>query len=114
MRIIFNGMAAVSAAWMLGVADCPAQTSTPATLSFGAWGYARQTSENGFPSRIFAQLNGEGGAALWLSCSRIDRDDGEPATTVLSAAVTLKSYLGPSRGRGRSTITWFDDEPPGI
>jgi hypothetical protein len=112
MRTIFNGIAAVSAAWMLGTADCSAQTAAT-TVSFGSWDYARQTDEDGLANRVFARFNGEGGAALWLSCSRIDRDEGEPVT-VLSAAITLKSYLGPSRGRGRSTITWLNDEPPEI
>ncbi len=81
---------------------------------FGAWDYALTSDDSGRPSRILARVRGEAGSALWISCSRVDDYDGGTVKTVVAAAVTQKAFLGPSRAKGRSTVTWIDDRPPEI
>lgn len=82
------------------------------TNALGAWAYIAQTAEDGALNRVTAGVKGEGGSALWLTCTRIAKEEDEPLQMALAATITQKAYLGPSDPRGRSTVYWIDGQPP--
>ncbi len=114
MRIAFRHVAFLGAALLLGTVTLEPRAGIAAVRAFGAWDYALQSNENGLPHRVMARVLGKEGDALWISCTRIAREEGETAATVLSATITQKAYLGPSGAKGRSTVYWLDDRPPEV
>ncbi|WP_262297500.1 hypothetical protein [Microvirga sesbaniae] len=82
--------------------------------SLRTWSYALQTDQSGLPNRALAQVRGEEGSSLWLSCTRVAGEEGEPLQVAVAATVTQRAYLGPSDPRGRSTVYWLDDRPPAV
>ncbi|PVE22806.1 hypothetical protein DC522_18830 [Microvirga sp. KLBC 81] len=78
----------------------------------GSWDYVLRHDQDGKPQAAFARLRGDNEALLWLTCSRMPVGEDLPEVVSMTAAVSQKSYLGPSAPRGRSTIYWFDDGSP--
>jgi hypothetical protein len=90
----------------------PAEAAT--TGAVRTWNYALQTDQGGLPNRALAQVRGEEGSSLWLSCTRVAGDEGEQPQAALAVTVMQKAFLGPSDPRGRSTVYWLDDRPPEV
>lgn len=84
------------------------------TSAFRTWNYALQSDQSGQPNRALAQIRGEEGSSLWLSCTRVAGEEGEPPQAAVALTVMQKAYLGQSDSRGRSTVYWLDDRPPGV
>lgn len=78
----------------------------------GSWDYVLRHDQEGKPQAVFARLRGDNEALLWLTCSRIPAGDDHSGIMSMTAAVSQRSYLGPSASRGRSTVYWFDDGSP--
>lgn len=114
MRIALRRAPFFVAAWLLGTVALEPPADASIVRAFGAWDYALQSSEGGPPDRAMARVLGEEGAALWISCTRVAREDGEAPAMTVAATVTQKAYLGPSAGKGRSTVYWLDDRPPEV
>jgi hypothetical protein len=99
---------------VLGAA-VPEPTARAATTGvLRTWNYALQTDQSGFPNRALAQVRGEEGSSLWLSCTRVAGDEGDPPQAAVAVTVMQKAYLGPSDAKGRSTVYWLDDRPPAV
>jgi len=112
MHISFGRMTSCLFAWGIGTIVLAPTAETLAAKSTQTWSYVAQTAEDGSPNRVLARLMGEEGSAFWLSCTRIAREETEPAETIVAATVTQKAYLGPSEANGRSTVYWLDGRPP--
>ncbi len=101
-------------ACMLGAAAPELSARAATTGALRTWNYVLQTDQGGSPTRALAQVRGEEGSSLWLSCTRVAGDEGEPPQTAVALTVMQKAYLGPSDPKGRSTVYWLDDRPPGV
>jgi len=86
-----------------------ATTDAPRT-----WNYALQSDQGGLPHRALAQIRGEEGSSLWLSCTRVAGDEGEAPQAAVAVTVMQRAYLGQSDSKGRSTVYWLDDHPPEV
>lgn len=103
----------VSACILGAVAPQPfAEAATTGALR--TWNYALQNDQGGLPYRALAQIRGEEGSSLWLSCTRVAGDEGEPPEAAIAVTVMQKVYLGPSNLSGRSTVYWLDERPPEV
>jgi hypothetical protein len=105
---------AVVLAALVGGAVPELSASAATTGEFRNWNYVLQTGQGGEPNRALAQVRGEEGSSLWLSCTRIAGDEGEPPQAAVALTVMQKAFLGPSDPRGRSTVYWLDDRPPEV
>ena len=100
------------ARWGAAVSELP--PLRPTTGALRTWNYALQTDPSGVPSRALAQVRGEEGSSLWLSCTRVAGGEGDPPQAAVAVTVMQKAYLGPSDPKGRSTVYWLDDRPPEV
>ncbi|HEV2565691.1 MAG TPA: hypothetical protein VGU19_11480 [Microvirga sp.] len=114
MSNTFHRTIALVSICVLGAAvpEPSAEAATAGTLR--TWNYALQTDQGGQPKRALAQIRGEEGSSLWLSCTRVAGEEGEPPQAAVALTVMQKAYLGQSDSRGRSTVYWLDDRPPGV
>src|SRR5690349_9701642 len=108
----FHRVILLASACSLGAA-APDLSAKAATGALRAWNYALQTDQDGAPNRALAQIRGEGGSSLWLSCTKVSGED-EPTQVAVAATLMQKAYLGPSDHKGRSTVYWLDDRPPEV
>jgi hypothetical protein len=114
MSNIFHRTLILVSACMLGAAVPEPSAEAATTGALRTWNYALQTDHGGLPNRALAQVRGEEGSSLWLSCTRVAGDEGEPPQAALAVTVMQKAFLGPSDPRGRSTVYWLDDRPPEV
>jgi hypothetical protein len=114
MSNIFHRTIILLSTCMLGAAVPEPSAEAATTGALRTWNYALQTDQGGLPNRALAQVRGEEGSSLWLSCTRIAGDEGEPPQAAVALTVMQKAFLGPSDPRGRSTVYWLDDRPPEV
>lgn len=114
MYKIFHRTIILAAACVLGSAASSLSSIAATTGVLRAWNYALQTDQGGAPNRALAQVRGEEGSSLWLSCTRVVGDEGDPPQAAVAVTVMQKAYLGPSDPKGRSTVYWLDDHPPEV
>jgi hypothetical protein len=80
----------------------------------GRWNYSLQTGDDGTITRVLAKVGGEERSVLWLSCYKASDEGENRDRMVVAAAITQPTFLGPSDGRGRSTVYWVDQHPPEV
>jgi hypothetical protein len=114
MLDVFHRTITLVSACTLGVAASDLSATAATTGTLRTWNYALQTDQGGLPNRALAQIRGEEGSSLWLSCTRVAADEGDPPQAAVAVTVMQKAYLGPSDPKGRSTVYWLDDHPPEV
>ena len=114
MYKVFHRTIILAAVCALGSAASGPSVVAATTGVLRAWNYALQTDQGGLPHRALAQVRGEEGGSLWLSCTRVAGDEGDPPQAAVAVTVMQKAYLGPSDPKGRSTVYWLDDHPPEV
>ncbi|MGO4572592.1 hypothetical protein [Microvirga sp. 2TAF3] len=92
----------------------PSGAAPAGVKSDGAWDYTVKSDYTGDPQMVMARLRNQDGSALWISCTRRVGLDLETSTVSYAATVTAKRFLGSSEAKGRSTVYWFDENPPEV
>jgi hypothetical protein len=80
----------------------------------GSWEYVVKTNLEGDPQMALARLRSKDGSALWISCSHVASPDMKTVSILVAATVTAARFLGSSNPKGRSTVMWFDEDPPEV
>jgi len=106
---MINNMASRAIAAALFAAWLPV---APGLAAGPKWEYAMQDGTDGRSRSVYARLAGEGPSYLWLACTRTIFEDERASQFTLTAAVAQRQFLGQSDTRGRTTVYWFDDQPP--
>jgi len=114
MRKILHRTIILAAICGLGAAASGSVAIAATTEALRTWNYALQSDQGGLPKRALAQVRGEEGGSLWLSCTRVAGDEGEAPQAAVAVTVMQKAYLGQSDSKGRSTVYWLDDHPPEV